>query len=126
MRQWFKTLWVKTRAWFVALLVAVGLMTLPAMAGPISFSWTNATENVDGTPFDAATEQMEVRIYCNGDPSPYFVAPGAQASLEVITTPGTYTCFARTVNMDNIESADSNTVTKIVLAAAPNPPVLND
>jgi hypothetical protein len=114
----------KAKKWWLAVLLALGFAVIPAGAGTISFTWTNATQNEDGTVFDPATEQMEVRIYCNGDTTPTFVSPGASAALDVITTPGTYTCVARTVNMEGTESADSNEATKVVLRSAPLPPVL--
>ena len=45
--------------------------------------------------------------------------------LDAIVSPGTYTCFATTVDTDGLESMASNTVVKIVENAPPNPPVLN-
>jgi|VirMetMinimDraft_7_1064189.scaffolds.fasta_scaffold02481_3 hypothetical protein len=124
MKDWIKKQWNKAKKWWLAVLLALGFAVIPAGAGTISFTWTNATQNEDGTVFDPATEQMEVRIYCNGDTTPTFVSPGASAALDVITTPGTYTCVARTVNMEGTESADSNEATKVVLRSAPLPPVL--
>jgi hypothetical protein len=124
MKDWMKKQWNKAKKWWLAVLLALGFAVIPAGAGTISFTWTNATQNEDGTVFDPATEQMEVRIYCNGDTTPTFVSPGASAALDVITTPGTYTCVARTVNMEGTESADSNEATKVVLRSAPLPPVL--
>ena len=124
MKDWIKKHWNKAKKWWLAVLLALGFAVIPAGAGTISFTWTNATQNEDGTVFDPATEQMEVRIYCNGDTTPTFVSPGASAALDVITTPGTYTCVARTVNMEGTESADSNEATKVVLRSAPLPPVL--
>ena len=124
MKIWMKKQWNKAKKWWLAVLLALGFAVIPAGAGTISFTWTNATQNEDGTVFDAAAEQMEVRIYCNGDTTPTFVSPGASAALDVITTPGTYTCVARAVNMEGTESADSNEATKVVLRSAPLPPVL--
>lgn len=124
MKDWIKKQWNKAKKWWLAMLLALGFAVIPAGAGTISFTWTNATQNEDGTVFDPATEQMEVRIYCNGDTTPTFVSPGDSAALDVITTPGTYTCVARTVNMEGTESADSNEATKVVLRSAPLPPVL--
>ena len=121
-----KSAYNRFKGWVLALLVSLGLVAIPVLAAPISFSWTNATQNEDGTAFDAATEQLEVRIYCNGDTTPTFVSSGSANALDAITLPGTYTCFARTVNLEGTESADSNTVTKVVLSSAPLPPVLND
>ena len=121
-----KNAYNRFKGWVLALLISLGLVAIPAMAGPISFTWTNPTQNEDGTAFDAATELLEIRIYCNGDPAPYFVSPGAAVSLDVITTPGTYVCFARAVNLEGTESQNSGTVTKVVLSSPPNPPILDN
>ena len=122
-----KKLWNRFKVWVYGLLIAIGLITVPmVMAGPIGFTWTNPTQNTDGTLFDAATEQAEIRIYCNGDATPTFVSLGAATALNEITSPGTYTCFATAVNVEGTESGPSNTVTKVVLSAPPNPPVLGE
>lgn len=115
------------RAWLLAFLIAIGLIALPVLAGTIQFTWTNAIERADGTPFDAATEQAEIRLYCNGDTSPTFISPGAAtATAEIIVAAGEYTCYATTVDMDGQESDPSNIVTKTVLAAIPAPPTLTN
>jgi len=121
-----KSTWNRFKGWMLSILVALGLIVaIPTQAGPISFSWTNPTQNEDGTLFDAPTEQLEIRLYCNGDTVPTFVSPGAAVALDVITAPGTYTCFATAVNLEGTESAPSGTVTKVVLNAPPNPPTLD-
>lgn len=127
MKVWFKRQWNKLKTWVYGLFVAFGLIvTVPLMAGPISFSWTNAVERTDGTVFDPATEQAEVRLYCNGATSPTFVSPGDANVLDSVTAPGTYTCYATTVDVDGVESFASNSVTKVVEKAPPKPPVLTD
>lgn len=126
LKQKAKAAWVKVKSWWVAILVSLGLLvSIPVGAGPISFSWTNPTQNVDGTTFDPATELAEIRIYCNGDTTPTFVSLGALESLADNVPPGTYTCYATAVNNDGAESGPSNSVTKVVERAPPNPPVLN-
>ena len=121
-----KKLWSKTKAFFVSILVALGLLTaLPVGAGDISFGWTNPTLNTDGTVFDPATELAEVRIYCNGATTPTFTSLGALESLSDTVPPGTYTCYATAYDTSGKESGPSNTVTKIVEKAPPNPPILN-
>ena len=133
MKSWFRKArtkarkaWTRTKAWVYGILVALGLVVaMPTVAGPISFSWTNATTRTDGTVFDPATEQAEIRLYCNGDASPTFTSPGDANVLDAIVAPGTYTCYATTVDTDGVESMASNTVVKVVEKAPPNPPVLN-
>jgi len=120
-----KRAWNRFKAWFYGILVALGLVVaLPTVAGPISFSWTNATQRTDGSVFDAATEQAEIRLYCNGDLA--FTSPGDANVLDAIVAPGTYKCYATTVDTDGVESMASNTVVKVVEKAPPNPPVLNE
>ena len=121
-----KAAWTRMKSWALAILVALGLVVaLPIEAGPISFTWTNPVQNTDGTPFDPATELAEIRLYCNGDLTPTFVSPGSANALDAITAPGTYVCYATAVNIEGTESAPSNTATKVVLSAPPNPPVLD-
>ena len=116
----------QAKAWLIALLVSIGLLALPVVvAGPIGFTWTNPTLNVDGTVYNPATDQLEIRIYCNGDTTPTFVSSGVAEAFSTEVPPGTYTCYATAVNVDNVESGPSNTVTKVVEMPAPEPPVLN-
>jgi len=130
MKKWIKTKfhngWIRAKRWWVALLVALGLIVaVPALAGMLSLSWTNPEQRTDGTAFDAATEQAEIRIYCNGDTSPTFVSPGDADAMDQITAASEYTCYATALDTDGQESDPSNTVTKTVLPARPNPPVLD-
>ena len=121
-----KSTWNRFKGWMLSILVALGLIVaIPTEAGPISFTWTNPVQNTDGTAFDAATELAEIRLYCNGDTVPTFVSPGSANALDAITAPGTYVCYATAVNIEGTESAPSNTATKVVLSAPPNPPVLD-
>ena len=121
-----QSMWARIRAAFISVLVALGLMVaIPAGAGPINFSWTNPTQNVDGTVFDPATELAEIRLYCNGDTTPTFISVGPVTSFGSDVPPGTYTCYATAFSVYGQESGPSNTVVKVVERAPPNPPVLN-
>lgn len=120
-----KKIWHKIKAWFISILVGIGLISAPILASTIGFEWTNATTRVDGSAFDPATEQAEIRIYCNGDTTPTFVSDGAATALNEIVLPGTYTCYATTLDTSGQESGPSAEVTKVVAPALPNPPVLN-
>ena len=126
MKNWFKRTWARFKAWFVSILVAIGLAAAPlAMSAPKDFSWSNAAQRVDGSAFDPATEQAEVRIYCDGDTAPTFVSPGASNTFTGEFAFGSHTCHATTVDQYGLESDPSNSVTFVVTPARPNPPVLN-
>ena len=123
---WLKRTWLKFKAWFVAMLILIGLITIPPLySAPRDLSWTNPTERVDTTPFDAATEQLETRIYCDGDISPTLVVPGDATSATLDFSVGSHSCEASVVDTDNQESDRSNQVTFDILPARPNPPVLS-
>lgn len=125
-KAWFRKTWAKIKKWVYGILAALGLVVaMPTVAGPISFSWINATQRIDGSVFDPGTEQAEIRLYCNGDIAPTFTSPGDANVLDAIVAPGIYTCYATTVDTNGVESMASNTVVKVVEAAPANPPVLN-
>ena len=116
--------WAKIKAWFVSILVALGLVVGAAYAEAKDFSWTNATQRVDGSAFPAS-ELAETRIYCDGDTAPVItVVDGTQAASFDFGL-GSHSCFATHVDTDGQESVPSNTVTFAVLPSAPNPPVLS-
>ena len=141
MKNWMKKSWQKMKAWVYALLVAIGIVSGGlALAVPVGYSWTNPTQNTDGSPFDAATEQAEVRLYCGVDPVAFVpetpsavqsesttaVSPGDATDLVVDLLPGTHVCFATVFDIYGYESGPSGTVTKIVERFPPSPPVLNN
>jgi len=119
--------WARLKKFIIGFLIAIGLIAGPILyAGSLNLEWTNAVERIDGTVFDAATEQAGIRIYCNGDTTPTFVSAGDSTSLSEIVPPGDYECYATTVDMDGLESFASNTITKTVDNALPNPPILTE
>lgn len=121
------SLWARFKKLVYSILLALGLVAAPILyAGVLPLEWTNAVERIDGTTFDPATEQAEIRIYCNGVPTPMFVSTGAATSLTEIVPAGNYTCYATTVDTDGQESFPSNEITKTVTKALPNPPVLTE
>lgn len=139
MKAWFSKQWVRFKGWVYGILIALGLVAGGiAMAVPVGFSWTNPTQNTDGSAFDAATEQAETRLYCGVDPAGFVaerpgvpqtaattaVITGAATSLTVDFMPGSYTCFATVLDVYGYESDPSNTVTKTVDRFPPSPPVL--
>lgn len=121
MKKILKKVWTKIKGWFYALLVAIGI-AVPVMAAVRDFSYTPATEYVDGTPMPLS-HIAETRLYCNGDPTPVAVEPGADGDFSVLLPPGSYNCQATHVTTNGEESDLSNTTTFEVLPeAAPKPP----
>ena len=119
-RLWF------ARNWFAGALVALGLIVGGvALAQTKTFSWTNPTQNTDGSTFDAATEQAESRIYCGIDPAafnsespgspqaetPTVVTPGAAQNAVKDFPPGDYSCFATVLSVFGYESDASKVTT---------------
>lgn len=116
----------KVRAWMGGALLALAVIIGGvALAGSKSFIWTNPTANVDGTPFDPATEQAETRIYCGEDVAafvpeqpgtpqtltPYTVTQGAIATTTKEFLAGEHTCFATVFSVYGYESEPSNVIT---------------
>lgn len=112
--------WHKTRAWFIALLVSLGLLTaIPLEAQTIAFTYTPANSRVDGTPM-LLSEISETRLYCDGALASSEL--GADGDIDADLTIGTHTCHATHVDTDGQESLPSNVVTKIVLPGLPGSP----
>ena len=123
---WLRAKWKKFKAWFIALLISIGLIAAPLLyAAPKDFSWQNPTTRVDATPFDSATEQAQVNIYCDGDTVPTVSFPNGSTAGTFDFTIGTHTCYATVVDTDNQESDPSNTVAFEITPARPSPPTLS-
>ena len=123
-KEWFKKAWLKTKLWFIGLLASIGII-VGAYAVPQGFTWTNPTERMDGSPYDALTEQKEVRFYCDGDISPTFIDNDGDTSAVNDFSFGSHSCYATVVDNFDQESDPSNTVTFTITPARPNPPVLS-
>ena len=105
------------------LLAVIALIALvfPAvsLAEVKTFLWSNPTANTDGSLFDPAVDQAEVRIFCNG-----VLTVTANNGSESVThdfAPGTYDCVARVVATNGEISGDSNPVNFTVAEPVPNP-----
>ncbi len=116
-----KAAWHKTKLWVLALLASLGII-VGAYAETKDFTWSNPTFRTDGSAFDAATEQLETRLYCDGDAA--IVIPNGPTSYSGDFGIGSHTCYATAVDTDGQESDPSNDVTFDVLPARPNPPTL--
>ena len=101
------------------------LLPIMASAGTKTLTWTNATEYENGTPFNAATQQEGVRIYCDGAVTPTLVSPGALESIIGEFAVGFHTCAATTLDIFGAESVLSISTTFEIVApppVKPNPP----
>ena len=123
MKAWFKRTWARFKAWFISILVAIGLVAAPlALSAPKDFSWTNATLRTDGSPF-LPSELAETRIYCNDNLVGSVQGTGTQVTIDLGV--GSYVCYATHVDTDGQESGPSGTVSFVITPAVPNPPVLS-
>lgn len=123
-REWLKAKWARFKKWVYGILVALGIATAPLLyAEIVGFSYTPADQYEDGTAMPI-TDIAFTRLYCNDE----MVAnePGADGDFSVEFTVGRYECYATHVVLgpdgQEIESAPSNLVVKIVNPARPNPP----
>ena len=125
LKEKIKFAWLRAKKWVIGIMIALGIVAAPiALSAPKDFTWTNATQRVDGSPFPAA-ELAETRIYCDGNATPVVtVVDGSQAATVEFTV-GSHSCYATHVDTDGQESDPSNTVTFVVTPARPNPPVLS-
>jgi hypothetical protein len=130
LKKWFKEKWLKFKGWVIALLVSIGLLSVPlVLSAPTEFTYTPASEYEDGTPLPLS-EIAETRLYCslNGIGQEVLVASEASAdgNFSVELEPGTWECVATHVGTNSLESSYSDPVTKVVLPSVPpNPPILN-
>lgn len=120
MKKW----WAKVKKWFYGILVTLGLVAAPLLyAELVGFTYTPANQYEDGTPLPL-TDIAFTRLYCNG--SVVANEAGADGDFSVEFTVGRYECYATHIVLgpdgQEIESAPSNLVVKIVNPAKPNPP----
>ena len=123
MKKWLKKKWLQIKKWWIALLISLGLIATPILyAEMVNFTYTAATERVDGTPMPLA-EIAASRLYCDGSLLEEEV--GADGDFNPDLGLGSHSCYATHVDTDGQESDPSNTVVKVVNPALPNPPVLD-
>lgn len=118
-RQKVRNLWSRIKRWIYSALVSLGLVMPLALAAPTDFTYTAATERVDGTPL-ALSDIAFTKLYCND----VMVSQedGADGGFTVDLGLGSHTCYATHVDVEGQESDPSNLVTKLVLPARPNGP----
>lgn len=123
-KTWMRAQWIKVRRGFTALLVTLGIVATAsvALSAVVNVSWQNPTLNEDGSPFDAATELAETRVYCGVDPlvfvpetptapqalTPDAAAVGAATGLQMTKSVGRHECFATAVSVYGYESRPSD------------------
>jgi len=123
MKNWMRKQWLKMKAWVYGILVALGLMAGPILyAEIVNFTYTPATERVDGSPL-ALADIAFTRLYCDG--SLTVEEPGADSGFNPDLGLGSHTCYATHVDTNGQESAPSNSVVKVVNPALPGAPVLD-
>lgn len=134
-RAWISRKAKQLRAWVIGLLTALGLIAVPlVLAAVASVSWTNPVQNTDGSAYNAATEQLEVRLYCDVDPASFVPeSPGNPQALtpdEIVSgdatgttfsksPAGTYDCFATAVSIYGYESDPSNVAAVTFIPTVP-------
>ncbi len=114
--------WLKFKGWIVALLIAIGLISVPVLyAETVPITYTRATQYADGTPM-ALADIDETRLYCDGE----LIAsePGADQDFAPDLSVGSHDCYGTHV-AGGVESAASNMITKVVQPPVPLPPVMN-
>ncbi len=120
---WFKITWLKIKAWFKRLAIAVMMFfgIHAAIAQEVTVSCTAPTEYTDNTPINQ--DELKIfNIYRDG----VNVAQVNDVCLYVESlTPATYK-YKVSVTINGIESAQSNEVTKTIVYPTPKAPVLNE
>jgi len=119
--EWFRKQWMRFRVRLTAALATIGVIVGGALyAQTVGFSYTPADAYTTGEPMPLSDIQF-TRLYCDGA----LVAeePGADSHIEADLGVGTHTCYGTHV-AGGLESAPSNTVTRVVTLGPPNPPVI--
>ena len=92
-------------------LVGIVYMTTDSTISDVTFTYQRATEREDGTAL--LPEEIKLtRLFCDGK----WVAQeaGADGDISVMLTSGPHDCFATHVDIDDLESKPSNSVTRFV------------
>lgn len=118
---WFKRQWTKLKAWFISVLVALGLITGSLLyAQTVDFSYIPADAYTTGEAMPLSDIQF-TRLYCND----VLVAEeaGADSTISADLSAGVHVCYGTHI-AGGLESIPSNTVTREVTRGPPNPPEL--
>ena len=127
MGNWIKRQWTKFKRWIYGILVSLGILSSGLVMATASFTITMPTEYVPDAQGVIAplplSEISEVRLYCDGDPSPaWSMGTPTQLIFEftAILGYGSHDCHATVIATNGRESDPSPTVTRDV-APSTNP-----
>lgn len=112
------------KALFLALLASG--FALPAMGQSANLTWTPPTQNTDGTPL---TNLAGYKVYRGPAPTQFTASVtlqggGSAAYVWNDLPAGTHYFAVTAINTANVESAFSNTASKLIAGASPNPPTI--
>lgn len=119
---------------FILILITVLLPLSVALAAVLTFNWTNATQNTDGTPIPATGPGSisETRVTygtCNATKTAIATVLGTVTTTGTGTSgvtpnlaPGIYCGSAQHVNTFGLLSVPSNVASKEILAPTPKAP----
>jgi len=95
----------------LGVLLAIKFTNSGAETADVKFIYQRATEYEDGTPL-SLEEIRYTQLYCDGG----LVAAEAGADGEILAalTGGSHYCYATHVDINNVESIPSNTITRVV------------
>ncbi len=123
-RGWGRSAWQRTRAWFLGVLVALGVVAAPALSqtDQVQVGWSNPTTYTDGSALDPASDLQEIRVICDTVSDPFvFASPVETGELDLPF--GESVCYAIAVDIYGSESLPSNMVTITLDRGQPSPPV---
>jgi len=116
----------------IYVLLAAMLLCNPLWAADVTLTWTNATQNEDGSTIPATgdnsldTTTIEYAACIAGQLSDPRIPVVVDASIETtdisIVTPGDWCFVAFHTNVAGNASGESNIAIKTILPATPNPP----
>ena len=134
LKAWTTRQWRRFKSWIYSILVALGLVTGVVMADDVNLSWTNATQNEDGTPLLAA-DIAETVLYKQSFPLDGTGMADPRAHVELTRVPPTVTswvdanqpngihCYvASHVATNGVESVKSNESCKTIDVRIPGAP----
>ena len=127
-------MWTLPKALRLLILIPFVVIATPLWAGNVTLTWTNATQNEDGSAIPATgdnsldTTTLEYAACISGQLSAPRLSKTVAASFETdivsIVTPGDWCFVAFHTNVAGTRSAESNIAIKTILPAVPNPPAL--
>lgn len=105
----------------------LALFSVAVQAGDAVLNWTAPTTYEDGTPLSASEIKGYVVYYGTTSGGPYSSSVVSTTTSATINVPkGTWYFVATCIGTNDLESARSNEVSKVILSSSkPRPPKLN-